>query len=57
METTETEKNKKKARLFIVVTLRVFMLLLIWQFLISFTYYIDYKHNLSKQLSTNLTHL
>jgi hypothetical protein len=31
------------------------MLLSICQFLISFTYYID-KHNVSKQLSTNLKH-
>jgi hypothetical protein len=37
-----------------MVTLRLFYAPVNLTILISFTYYIDYKHNLSKQLSTNL---
>jgi hypothetical protein len=57
IETTETKKTKKGTFIYWWSLWVYFMLLSIWQFLISFTYYIDYKHNRWKQLSTNLTHL
>jgi hypothetical protein len=46
------KKTKKGTFIYCWLLWGYFMPLSIWQFFISFTYYIDYKHNLSMQLST-----